>query len=311
MPGRTFSSPSYRYGFNGKEKDNETTVDGGDYDFGARIYDSRLGRWLSIDPIFQAHFSPYVAFNNSPIYFLDPDGKYSIGDKTNSKASFLKVFAMWEVAANEHLIVPRLYVVNSHRKLQLIDDDYRAPEQQIKTVGTGKDKIENFSYNKNLGKYVDLGGFPLDAVHFFKCASLATNYSEWVVKWAAVDEEEDQASVSDPKGRSSAFAPEDMLSNYLGIYFGSDMRANENMTEELTSYFKEIETLFSTNTLENGKYLTAGRIKELRAMIKKYYDTEDFRDFQKNKPIYKIDNITEINENAAEDKLPLIEDGGK
>ena len=48
MPMRTWSDPNakYKYGFNGKEKDNEVNVDGGDYDFGARIYDSRLGRWL-------------------------------------------------------------------------------------------------------------------------------------------------------------------------------------------------------------------------------------------------------------------------
>src|SRR5690606_36422730 len=41
----------YRYGFNGMEKDNEVKGKGNSYDFGARMYDSRLGRWLSIDPL--------------------------------------------------------------------------------------------------------------------------------------------------------------------------------------------------------------------------------------------------------------------
>lgn len=49
MPTGVWSDASRvcRYGFNGKEKDFETAND--DYDFGARIYDGRLGRWLSLD----------------------------------------------------------------------------------------------------------------------------------------------------------------------------------------------------------------------------------------------------------------------
>jgi RHS repeat-associated protein len=80
MAGRTFSSPSYRYAFNGKEKDDEVSVDGGDYDFGARIYDSRLGRWMSIDPSASKfpNQSPYNFANNSAIIIIDPDGKESI-----------------------------------------------------------------------------------------------------------------------------------------------------------------------------------------------------------------------------------------
>jgi RHS repeat-associated protein len=53
MTGRTFSAAGtgkYRYGFNGKEADNEISVDGGSYDYGARIYNSRLGKWMSVDP---------------------------------------------------------------------------------------------------------------------------------------------------------------------------------------------------------------------------------------------------------------------
>ena len=40
----------YRYGFNGMEKDDNLKGTGNSYDFGARIYDSRLGRWLAVDP---------------------------------------------------------------------------------------------------------------------------------------------------------------------------------------------------------------------------------------------------------------------
>lgn len=59
------------------EKDNEMKGIGNSLDFGARMYDSRLGRWLSLDPL-QAKYpnlSPYNGFENNPIYFADPDGK--------------------------------------------------------------------------------------------------------------------------------------------------------------------------------------------------------------------------------------------
>ncbi len=39
MPRRTLTSPDYRYGFNGMEKDDELKGNGNSYDFGARIYD--------------------------------------------------------------------------------------------------------------------------------------------------------------------------------------------------------------------------------------------------------------------------------
>jgi len=67
----------YRFGFNGKEKDDETYGDGNAYDFGARIYDARLGRWLSVDPLESKYpdLGPYIFVGNSPIMFIDPDGK--------------------------------------------------------------------------------------------------------------------------------------------------------------------------------------------------------------------------------------------
>ena len=55
MSTRSFNAPEYKYGFNGKEKDDETNVGGGSYDFGARIYDSRIGRWWIIDPLFKKY----------------------------------------------------------------------------------------------------------------------------------------------------------------------------------------------------------------------------------------------------------------
>jgi RHS repeat-associated protein len=68
---------AYRYGFNGKEKDDEIKGGGNSYDFGARIYDSRLGRFLSVDPRTNdfPFMTPYCYAANNPIRLTDEDGE--------------------------------------------------------------------------------------------------------------------------------------------------------------------------------------------------------------------------------------------
>lgn len=56
-----------RLGFNGMEKDNEVKGDGNSYTTHFRQLDSRLGRWLSIDPKATAFESPFVSMGNNPI----------------------------------------------------------------------------------------------------------------------------------------------------------------------------------------------------------------------------------------------------
>ena len=77
MPGRKYAaSVGYRYGFNGKENDNEVKGDGNQQDYGMRIYDTRLGKFLSVDPLTKSFpfFSPYHYASNNPIVNIDLDG---------------------------------------------------------------------------------------------------------------------------------------------------------------------------------------------------------------------------------------------
>jgi len=81
MVGRSWQAGSeYRYGFNSMEKDDELKGNGNSYDFGARIYDPRLGRFLSMDPEMRlyAGLSPYHFVRNNPILRIDPTGKWDI-----------------------------------------------------------------------------------------------------------------------------------------------------------------------------------------------------------------------------------------
>ncbi len=76
---RSYTDPTYshRYGFNGMVEDNELKGEGNSLDFGARFYDPRVGRFLSLDPSLAKYpnLSPYVAFADNPIMFVDPDGR--------------------------------------------------------------------------------------------------------------------------------------------------------------------------------------------------------------------------------------------
>lgn len=69
MPGRTYSATnSYRYGFNGKEKDNDIKGEGNQLDFGARIYDPRISRFLSLDPMSKSNtFTAAIPFRSLAI----------------------------------------------------------------------------------------------------------------------------------------------------------------------------------------------------------------------------------------------------
>jgi RHS repeat-associated protein len=76
MVNRSTSAGSFRYGFNGKEKDNEDYGEGNGYDYGSRVYNSRLGKFLSVDPLtaFYPYYTPYQFAGNSPIANVDLDG---------------------------------------------------------------------------------------------------------------------------------------------------------------------------------------------------------------------------------------------
>ncbi len=80
MPNRNASSDSYRYSFNGKERDDEVKGNGNHLDFGARAYDNRLMRWMSTDPQFDRYpaWSPYHFGYNNPIITIDPNGEENI-----------------------------------------------------------------------------------------------------------------------------------------------------------------------------------------------------------------------------------------
>ena len=77
MPGRNYSSESYRYGYNkGSEKDDEIAGIGNSFTTKYRQGDTRTLRWWSVDP--KANQmpwqSPYSYMDGNPVRYNDPDG---------------------------------------------------------------------------------------------------------------------------------------------------------------------------------------------------------------------------------------------
>jgi RHS repeat-associated protein len=142
QPGRTYSAGNgYRYGFNGKEKDND--IAGDHYDFGARIYDGRIGKFLSMDPLWKdmPFESNFVFANNNPILMIDKLGKN--GEVTIVKNADGKGGTM--------TITTTVYVTGHQAKenVEKINNYLSSEKSKTALSGTYKDKDGN-NWNINL-----------------------------------------------------------------------------------------------------------------------------------------------------------------
>ena len=192
-------------------------------DYGARLYDPLTVRWNGVDGFAEVYHknASYSYVLGNPVSNIDVKGLYVRGDKTVSLNSFINEFKICEIEAAKYRIMDPLEPTYAmlenlnHAKIRIFDTDFRATKQIVSKVGS-----KDFSYNQSFGKYLDVG-LPLDVAHFFKLANLAQDYPDFAVRWAYVREEFKQAEDTRPAGRTSAFAPEDLFSNELGVIFGS------------------------------------------------------------------------------------------
>ncbi|MCC5946080.1 MAG: hypothetical protein JJT94_14215 [Bernardetiaceae bacterium] len=79
---RSWQSEGYRFGFNGKEDDHDV---GDIQDYGFRIYNKAIARFLSVDPLAPDYpwYTPYQFAGNKPIWAIDLEG---LQEKTKTDA---------------------------------------------------------------------------------------------------------------------------------------------------------------------------------------------------------------------------------
>jgi RHS repeat-associated protein len=100
---------NYRFGFNGKEMDDEIAGTGNSYTTHFRQYEARLGRWWSIDPKTFYGESPYMSMGNNPILYFDPLGDKIVFGKNEKFGFKAKVITYFTVG----------YIFSSHMRSML------------------------------------------------------------------------------------------------------------------------------------------------------------------------------------------------
>jgi RHS repeat-associated protein len=162
------SSTENKYKYNGKEKQDAFNL--GWYDYGARFYDPQIGRWHVVDLMAGKNCfeSPYVFVHNSPLIYLDLDGRDGIivikGRQININAN---VYA-YGAGATKAVIVQMLSDVNSrwggNFSAQSSDGKQKFNVNVNVSIGLyeGKEKIEPFiieeSWNpNNRDNFVEIG----------------------------------------------------------------------------------------------------------------------------------------------------------
>jgi len=101
------------------EKDDDWYEKGDAYDFGARMYDSRTGRWQSRDPLAEKYpyLSPYVGMGNKPLVYVDVDGRdiyiYSIKGELMIQIKSDKNIAFIVRKGKEDIMSQHIHVVEN------------------------------------------------------------------------------------------------------------------------------------------------------------------------------------------------------
>ena len=163
VPNRHGSKDSYRYGFNGKENDNEVMGEGNWQDYGMRMYNPRIGRFFNADPIIikehrYPELSPYQFASNTPIQAVDLDGLEGTVyiNLVNEPKGFIKV----EYAKQ---LKQGLIDNGAHPKTKVIYTQDMSTFESIKhfLVGKGRQDIEVQirNYSKLSNDPTEAGGF--------------------------------------------------------------------------------------------------------------------------------------------------------
>ena len=165
--------------FTGKERDPETKFD---Y-FGARYYDSQVGRFTTIDPVYTwkenladpQRWNRYAYVRNNPLRYIDPDGRmpwdpqsHQQAAVTGAKANGLtekdtKVLAEADKAVDkneffndEAHFMPGYEAKSEARVKQKLDqavmlEQAGKHEEAMKTLGEGLHTVQDKSAHQNAG----------------------------------------------------------------------------------------------------------------------------------------------------------------
>ncbi len=169
---RSYSSDSYRFGFQGQESDGELSGVGNSYAFEYRIHDSRLGRFLSIDPLIDKYpyWTPYGFSANRVIDAFEFEGLEPV-TKFNKTTKTLIIVIQGRAGTPPNgktqsqnaggNMIPDKDALGQVKQLELIDNSIQveifASSPTDNTKNDIKTSIENFKKNNTNGNVVIIG----------------------------------------------------------------------------------------------------------------------------------------------------------
>jgi RHS repeat-associated protein len=109
MNGRNYNTSEYRFGFNGQEKTDEVSGVGNHLDFKYRGYDSKTGRFWSVDPLFKDYTwnSTYCFAENDVIRAKDLEGLEKL--IVNNPNAFDNAMYFYKVISSDDILLKILY----------------------------------------------------------------------------------------------------------------------------------------------------------------------------------------------------------
>ena len=220
LDGRTIQGDFYRQGFNGMEKDDEVKGGGNSYDFGARMYDARVGRWLSVDPLASefSFESNYCFTSNNPIYFIDGNGEFKIPIHIE-----ITLTALATIRPLNYFLI-----VNDINKTIEQTLNFETEKALEKIENIGKNTKENFAYGLAYGVSIeaDIKGC-LDPVNHFD----GMNFKQIQNNWKRLDQ-----SINEMKINASFETGVDLGKKLHAV---EDFYAHSNYVELYVQYYMD------------------------------------------------------------------------
>ena len=256
------------YGFNGKEKDEEM----GTQDYGMRIYNAALGKFLSIDALTKEYpwYTPYQFAGNKPIKFIDIDALEE-GERAAKAAAAL-------VKSTSEMIDTKLKANNI------------GPEQS-KVIKANLFDAYNSRYTKNIAEDVQFTAFdganrafdeggPGDAFRH-------TLWNALMTKESNSDFAQDLGFAHEQDSKNSpAQRTMDLLNNKIGQKISNDNP--KASTKELS--------LLVLENINNGKsYMVEKDKNGKETLVKSHMDKKDYEAAKKR--------IEGIDEKKLNDKV--------